>query len=32
MFAWMVATAPVWLPLVAFIAINTHDTWQGGEY
>lgn len=30
MILWLILTAPVWLPLGAFIAIHTHDTWIGG--
>jgi len=28
---WLIITAPVWLPLAAFIGIHTHDAWIGGR-
>jgi hypothetical protein len=28
---WLIITAPVWLPLLAFIGVHTHDTWIGGR-
>jgi hypothetical protein len=28
---WLIITAPVWLPLAAFIGIHTADAWIGGR-
>ena len=28
---WLIVTAPVWLPLAAFIGIHTADAWIGGR-
>ena len=28
---WLIITAPVWLPMLAFIVIHTADAWIGGR-
>ena len=28
---WLIITAPVWVPLAAFIGVHTADAWVGGR-